>query len=663
MINDMKRGLLWLIAVTLFLTAGIAKGQVPFNRGVNLTGWFQTSSPGQIQFGKFTKQDLVNIKSLGCDVIRLPINMHAMTSGSPNFIPDPLFVSFLDSVVTWAEDLNIYLIIDNHSELVSLTTTEKQDELTKLWTQLAQHYASRSDYVIYEVLNEPHDITASVWGSVQQAVINAIRTKDTKHKIIVGGVNFNTYTELANIPVYTDSKLIYTFHFYDPFMFTHQGATWVTPSMAPLAGVPFPYNAAEMPACPPSLVGTWIESGLNSYPTQGTVAYVKSLIDIAAAFKNSRNVPVYCGELGVYKPNSDQADRVYWYGQVRRYLEEKGIAWTMWDYKGSFGLFENGSNELFDYDLNIPLVDTLGFNIPAQKTWKNRPDSTGFLIYTDGISQYISDVSYTSGTINFYNPNQPNNGNYCASWNNYAQYNTVGFDFTPDKDLSKLKNEGYALDFMVRGNLTGIMFDVRFIDTKTGVADHPWRMKYTIDNALAAWDKHWHHVHIDLGAFAEGGSWDNGTWYNAAGLFDWTAVDLFQASSEYAVQTGNEVWFDNIHVTNLDTAIVRETGTVDVKDLTADDAVNLTVRPNPFVYETTLGYSLVNRSRVMVYITDLSGKRIRQLEDGLLPAGDYTLKWDGLSSSGVPVPAGIYLCVLNTPHQTFVCRVVKGGSR
>jgi endoglucanase len=656
----MKRGLLWVIIITLFLATGTAEGQTPFNRGVNLTSWFQTSSPGQIQFKKFTKQDLVNIKSLGCDVIRLPINMHAMTSGSPNFIPDPLFVSFLDSVVTWAEDLNIYLIIDNHSELVSLSTTEKQDELTKIWAQLAQHYASRSDYIIYEVLNEPHDITASVWGSVQQAVINAIRTKDTKHRIIVGGVNYNTYTELTNIPTYTDDKLIYTFHFYDPFMFTHQGATWVTPSMAPLSGVPFPYNSAEMPACPASLVGTWIESGLNSYPTKGTVAYVKSLIDIAAAFKNSRNVPVYCGELGVYIPNSDPADRVYWYGVVRQYLEQKGIPWTMWDYKGSFGLFEKNSNEQFDYDLNIPLVDTLGFNIPAQKTWQSRPDSTGFLIYTDGIEQYISDASYTSGAINFYNPNKPNNGNYCASWYNFAQYNTVSFDFQPNKDLSRLKNNGYALDFMVRGSTDGIKFDVRFIDTKTGTSDHPWRMKYTIDNTLATWDNKWHHVHIDLGAFTEGGSWDNGTWYNAAGLFDWTAVDLFQASSEYSVAASTEVWFDNIHVTNLDTAIVRETGTVGVKDVQADDAVNLRVRPNPFVYETTLSFSLLSRSRLMVYITDLSGKRIRLLEDGFLSAGDYTLKWDGLSSSGSPVPPGIYLCVFNTPHQTFVCRVVKG---
>jgi len=336
---------------------------------VNLTGWFQVDGPGQIQFTKYNKQDLVNIKSLGCDVIRLPINLHFMTSGSPSYTLDPMFLSFLDSVVVWAENLELYLILDNHTfDVSSNTSPDVGNILTKVWKQMAQHYKDRSDYIIYEVLNEPHGIAASLWGTIQGDVINAIRTVDTKHAIMVGGVNFNTYTELQNLPVYSDPNLIYTFHFYDPFMFTHQGATWNTPSMAPLAGVPFPYNAAEMPATPSTFIGTWMETAMNNYPAQGNVAYVKSLIDIAVTFKNARNVKLFCGELGVFIPNSPADDRVYWYGVVRQYLEEKGISWTTWDYQGGFGLFNKGSNELFDHDLNVPLLEALGFHCTATNT-------------------------------------------------------------------------------------------------------------------------------------------------------------------------------------------------------------------------------------------------------------------------------------------------------
>src|SRR5882762_5726313 len=88
-----------LLILAGFGTDVSAQPQLPFNKGVNLTGWFQTNNARQIQFSKFTKKNFQNIKSLGCDVIRLPINLHSMTSGQPDFILDPLFLTFLDSAV------------------------------------------------------------------------------------------------------------------------------------------------------------------------------------------------------------------------------------------------------------------------------------------------------------------------------------------------------------------------------------------------------------------------------------------------------------------------------------------------------------------------------------------------------------------------------------
>ena len=71
-------------------------GQLPFSKGVNLTGWFQAPNARQIQFSRFSKKDFENIKSLGGDVVRLPINLHAMTSGEPDYILDTLFLKFLE---------------------------------------------------------------------------------------------------------------------------------------------------------------------------------------------------------------------------------------------------------------------------------------------------------------------------------------------------------------------------------------------------------------------------------------------------------------------------------------------------------------------------------------------------------------------------------------
>src|SRR5688572_11235480 len=334
--------------------------QVPFHKGVNLTSWFQAASPRQIQFTKFTKTDFQNIKGLGGDVVRLPINLHAMTSGAPDYTLDPLFVNFLDQVVNWSEELNIYLILDNHRFDPAVSTSpEIENILVKVWAQLAAHYKDRSDFLLYEVLNEPHGIADNLWGNIQQSVIDAIREEDVNHYVIVGGSNYNSYTTLANLPNYTDPKLIYTFHFYDPFLFTHQGASWVEPSLVSLADIPFPYNASSMPTLPGEFNGTWIQSAYNNYAAEGTVARVKQLLDVAIDFKTSRNVPVFCGEFGVYIPNSDVNERVNWYEEVSTYLNENEIPWTVWDYTGGFGLFEKGSQELFDYDLNVPLLAAL----------------------------------------------------------------------------------------------------------------------------------------------------------------------------------------------------------------------------------------------------------------------------------------------------------------
>lgn len=648
-----------IIVFGFFIT--VVYSQAPFSRGVNLTGWFQVDSPQQIQFTKFTKQDIIDIKSLGCDVIRLPVNMNSMTAGSPSYTLDPLYLSFQDSVVTWCEQLHIYLIIDNHSfDPVVGTSPTIGDILTKVWTQMAAHYKDRSDYVLYEILNEPHGITTSVWGTIQGQVIDAIRTQDNKHTIVIGGSGYNTYTELINLPFYSDPKLLYTFHFYDPFMFTHQGATWGVPSMGPLAGVPFPYDAARMPACPASLRGTWVESSLNNYPNDGTVNNVRKLIDNAITFRKNRNVNIFCGEFGVFIPNSPGNDRTFWYSIVKQYLEDNGIPWTSWDYKGSFGLFLKDSNELFGNNLNIPLLQSLGLNIPPQTPLIIKPDTSGFIIYSDFIGPKIYDQSSSSGQINFYSTDLPNNDRFSLYWSNFTQYNSLAFDFNPDKDLSKLMTGGYAIDFMVRGNLPGIKFDIRFIDTKTQIAgDHPWRMTATIDGNLVTWDRRWHHVHIPLSSFRESGSWDNNAWYDPSGKFDWTTVDRFEISTEYPVSAGNKLWFDNISVTDKDTAIVRESAIMGIEQTRDQSDLNLKITPNPMSYNTTISYNLTRESFVTVSIFSVTGQKICTLLNKTQAPGYQTLEWHGRGENGSPVQRGLYICVLKTKEYSVSEKILK----
>ncbi|MBN1362573.1 MAG: glycoside hydrolase family 5 protein [Sedimentisphaerales bacterium] len=523
----------------------------PFHRGVNLTGWLQAAGPRQIQFTRFTRQDFANIKSLGCDVIRLPINLHFMTDGPPDYTIDRLFFYFLDQIIDWAEELELHLILDNHTfDVTSDTEPNVGEVLIPVWTQMAQRYKDRSSYLYYEVLNEPHGIADATWAHIQQKVVSAIRAADPNHTIVVTGAGWGSYNNLKHLPVRADCNLIYSFHFYDPFVFTHQGASWVEPSMVPLAGVPFPHGVDPMPACPAELEGSWIESGLNAYHNDGTEARVRQLIDVAVEFSTSRGVPVFCGEFGVYRRNSEDRHRVYWYDLVRRYLEEKGIPWTIWDYQGGFGLFEQDTNELFEHDLNLPLVEALGLTAPEQTPFVPTAERAGFDLYADYFAPRVFDSTWLSqGTLDYYCDSEPAEGNYCLSCTGLAQYNAIAFDFRPDKDLAWLARWHSALEFWVRGDTPGARFEARFLDSKSSETDRPWRRGAAVDETMVLWDGQWHLVRIPLSDLTERGAWDDG-WYNPQGLFDWTAVDRFEIVAEYHDLVGINFWFDALRLTD-----------------------------------------------------------------------------------------------------------------
>lgn len=647
----MKRTLL----IFLLTVKVVWSVEIPFTRGVNLTNWFQTSSPQQIQFTKFTKQDLINIKSLGCDVIRLPINLHFMTNGEPDYTIDQLFLYFLDQVVGWAEELEIHLILDNHTfDPAESTYPDIGDILVPVWTQMAERYKDRSNYLYYEVLNEPHGIADATWNEIQQRVVETIRAVDSTHTIIIGPAGWNGYNNLTNMPEYADTNLIYTFHFYDPFVFTHQGASWTNPSMVPLTGVPFPYDATRMPECPAELVDTWIQGNLTSYPNNGTVEHVKDLIDIAAKFKTDRNVPLFCGEFGVYIPNSDNEDRVYWYQVVRSYLEEKGIAWTIWDYTGGFGLFESGTSELFDYDLNIPLLEALGLNAPPQQEFILKPDSTGFDLYMDYIGLNILESSWTAdGIIDYYSETDPVSGEYCIYWTEVERYNHIGFNFKPIKDLSLLVNEGYVFDFWVRGDSPGASFDIRFIDTKTeDPEDHPWRMRKTINETIVTWNNEWNHLQIPLSDFTEQGSWDNDQWFNPEGDFDWAAVDIFQFVSEHHDLTGIKFWLDDIRVIDPEAVGVHTE-----KEIPGTFKLYQSY-PNPFNPITFIRYQLPVHNHVEIVVYNITGQKIRTLVNEEQSAGYYRAIWDAKSESGEQVSSGIYIYQIIAGDFVLVKRMV-----
>jgi endoglucanase len=522
----------------------------PFSRGVNFSGWFEAHSAQAISFTRYAEEDFANVKSLGADVVRLPIRMHSMTLGPPSYTLDPLLLKFLDSAVNWAEKHELYIIIDNHSfDPVENTANDIDKILIPVWEQVARRYKDRSDYVIYEVLNEPHGIADSRWGEIQGKVIDAIRKIDPKHAIIAGGTNYNSLEKMFALPEYADKNIIYTFHFYDPYLFTHQGASWGSPPvLTTLAGVPFPADHKRMPKISGELKGTWIESSLNhSYQNEGTPQKLYYALDRAVVFSKARDVPVFCGEFGVYMIQSPPADRVAWYEIVAGALDRRNIARTSWDYFGGFGIFNNEWGGDFFADLNTGVVRALGFTPPPQRTQPLLPLSSGFTLYDDYPGRgYPVGHWGDSADFSLYDTKAAA-GEYAIRWSNAVQYNIFWFGFDRNGDFSEIAGAA-ALEFMARTEQP-VRFDIRFVNPEDA-STLPWRMRYTIDEKVLPPDGKWHAIRIPLSEMREHGAWVNAVreWREPQGKFSWKNVRQLEFVAEYGDMKNQTVWFDSIRV-------------------------------------------------------------------------------------------------------------------
>lgn len=514
------------------------------SKGVGFSQAFEVFSPYDIQFNYYTIEDFQNVKKLGLNSIRLPIFMDKMFEENSDEM-SPLFFYLLDQYVDIAESEGLNLILTNMSGFDYANDPAIQDKFINIWTQMAEHYKNRSTKIFYELANEPNSISDEVWGQIQGNVIDAIREIDQIHTIVVTPI-WDGLDNLKNLPFYEDDNLIYAFHFYDPFLYTHQGV--VNASLSELVGVPFPYNESEMPAMPASFIGNWYEGLYYDYKTAATAEGIRTLINTAAKFKNERNVPVWCGEFGVVG-GTDPDDRAYWYNALRSSLDENGIPWSMHGYTRYSGPFEDGTYHLFDHDLDIHIVEALGLIVSPQTDFVVNPETAGSDIYKDYPEPYIFPwISSDEGTTHLFSEEDPYEGKFCIYTEDLPIWNAIDFRFEPHRDLSELVANGYILEFMVKGDTPGAKFNVRFMDTDTSDPnDHPWRIVHDIDETMADWDGEWLLIQIPLSDFVEQGTFED-EWHDPEGKFDWKAIGNFQITTEFHSFEGMKFWFDNIRI-------------------------------------------------------------------------------------------------------------------
>ncbi len=313
--------------------------------GINTSIWFAQSSDYSVQrLRTFTTADDVRlIHHLGFDHIRISIDPDPLLAWQRKQDNGIAFVGELDTIVNVALQQKLAVIIDIHPQSrYKQSLLQGEDSVKRfamLWDALATHFAPLDPgYIFFEIMNEPEQPDTYRWQGIQSFIAQQIRTAAPNNTIIACGAHWSGLDDLLPLEPLALPNIIYTFHDYEPFAFTHQGATWTDPAVQPLRNVPYPStpeNVAKNFEQEPTLAGQFF---VQQY---GLARWDAHRIDVTLSFAEQwsqlHHAPVYVGEFGVHRPYADPTMRAQWIRDMRTMMEKHHLGWAMWDYQDNFG--------------------------------------------------------------------------------------------------------------------------------------------------------------------------------------------------------------------------------------------------------------------------------------------------------------------------------------
>ena len=313
--------------------------------GINLSHWFaQSADYSRVHLESHTTaEDIDLIRKIGFDHVRLTLEP------APLFNPqDPAklnaeYLEYLDNALDLILAQGLAVIVDIHPTdefKLRLNSNGQIEAFTKFWRALAQHLSVRDpDHLFLEVINEPMVQDGYRWLGIQGKLISAIRSGAPQHTIIASGHRWSGIPELLFLLPYADRNIIYNFHFYEPFAFTHQGATWAGPNVSFYKNVPYPSSPESISRIVDTVQDESARRNLLRYGEERwNAARIDREIGVAASWAAKYQVPLTCNEFGTYRSFAPAADRVVWIRDMRTALEKYRIGWTMWDYAGGFAV-------------------------------------------------------------------------------------------------------------------------------------------------------------------------------------------------------------------------------------------------------------------------------------------------------------------------------------
>lgn len=284
-------------------------------KGVNLANALE--APVEGDWGVILEESYFDaVKAAGFTMVRIPLDFASHAAPEAPFAISDAFMNRVEEVLGWATARGLGAVLSFHSYTGLYREPEAhRNRYLGIWENVAKRFAGRYPNCLFEPLNEPHGaVTQAFWNNLIPDVVQAVRRNDPDRALVFGGLNYNDALLFGDLvfPEGVDN-LIATFHYYQPYQFTHQGADWVEYS------------------------DEWL--GREWTGSDEEMEAVRNAFAKAAEWSTRTGIPMFLGEFGC-SLKADEASRIRWTKALRQEAESWGFGWAYWDFCAGMAIYD-----------------------------------------------------------------------------------------------------------------------------------------------------------------------------------------------------------------------------------------------------------------------------------------------------------------------------------
>ena len=562
-----------------------------------------------------SRADIDQIAEWGFNHIRLPFHYKQFHTEDGS---TPIGYEIVDSLLSWCEPYNIYVILDMHCApgaqnggpisdsdgIARLWLEEDKKELTvEIWREIAEYYSDNTLIGGYDLINEPvlpQGVTLSEFKQLYIDITQAIREVDQNHIVFIEG---NWYgTDFSGLTPPWDDNMSYSFHKY------------------------------------------WGETDISTIQSYLTM-------------RNTYDIPLWMGESG---ENSNS----WYYEALVKLLEENNIGWNFWCHKKADKITSPYSAII------SPEYNSL-LNFFEGTTFPPTPEEAEYALSTlttnlkiencavnEGVIKCLTDPDYGSVSKPYRPHSIPGTiaavhydvGNWGVSYTDDNWYNNGDGGYN---DGWSYRNDG--VDVEKNTNPDGYPYNVGW--TEVG----EW-LGYTVEDVTPGT----YNINVSVASNGVAGMFfiqingvnvsvvnvpaSTGGWYN---WVDLTIPDVEISGGEQFIRLQIVQGGFNIESIKFESVLSNSNESLISNQFKLEKAY-----PNPFNNEIKILYKANSNDIISAKIFNLKGQSVVELYSGKKEAGNHSLTWNGLNNLGQEVPSGTYMLVVDNEQKFYTQKLL-----